>query len=89
MKYHIKISGGFAGFVEEYTGEIDISKEDQQNLLVEIRKAEERPKNEMLRDTLSYEVSLDFEGQKFNAAFDDYTLSDELYQFINKIKKRR
>lgn len=86
MKYNIAITGGFAGFIEEYSGSLALDKQQEKDLKVDLKK-KTLPKNKNLRDSILYELYFEFEDETIDVVLNEFEVSSSIQNLIHMIKK--
>jgi len=88
MQYEIEISGGFAGTVQQYKGELTLAEEEKKALIRVFNNATLRDVNKDLRDAFVYTFKLKMDNKSYKATFNDGTIPIELLSLLNKVKVR-
>lgn len=88
MKYTIREEGGFLGFPRDYTGEIQITNDEAQQLISAMQAGGETSKSE-IRDALHYIIEIEHRGELFGASFEEQSLPGALREFLNNIRDNR
>ncbi len=89
MFYKIQISGGFAGVLQEFIGELAVTEEKKVALksALNIKKHAEINKN--LRDTFNYSIQLEIDNKLYKKTFDDISIPEEIIELIAEVKKKQ
>lgn len=85
MKYDIKISGGFTGFVQEYKGEKKLSTSEREALIKAFKNLKKTEENKHLRDGFNYQIKLIFDDTTYYGEFTDATLPSQLRIFVQNV----
>lgn len=89
MNYSIKISGGFTGIQQEFSGEINATEEKKAALKKIFTTANQIETNKNLRDAFNYNIQLEIDSKQYIKSFDDMTIPKEVIELIDEIKKNK
>ena len=87
MHYHIKISGGVAGFLREFKGELPLDDDLKAKLKALFEHSKKSLKNKNLRDGFNYFIELEIDQVLYRESYDDSNLPMALRQLIDLVKK--